>query len=296
MTRHPAEFWIKFLLSRREHTFDEVIRMCEMADLGSPKLEYLAVLDGEMRAELPVPFKGHDKRHRPSSLFLRQQGVYEAWHRDRWLKAALDLLGDTNVRPLLETFLLSPLKPAQIIKKVNKVTGADIDERTLDRFRHYFWNVGLLNSEEWGEFIQRRRVAHSEWLRLAITSRGPQGVQFLLWKTGTGPIRHADAGKIFTNLRNIAYMKALELEHEPASKDHSVAFSNYVKAAKAAQEEVTASASAMMDILDSFKAFKMRTMEGGKAQTVLELTDGGDSFSEAEDAASNEEKIRMEDY
>jgi len=296
VTRHPAEFWIKFLLSRREHAFDEIIRMCEMADLGTPTLEYIAALDIDIRSELPVPFKGHDRRHRASSLFLRQQGVYEAWHRDKWLKAALNLLGDTNVRPLLETFLLSPLKPSQIVRKVNQVTDASLDERTLDRFRHYFWNVSLLNSEEWGEFIQRRNVAHGEWLRLAITSRGPQGVQFLLWKTGTGPIRHADAGKIFTNLRNIAYMKALELEHQPASKDHSIAFSNYVKAAKASQEEVTSSASAMMDILDSFKAFKMRTLGDEKREAILELTEGGDTFSEAEDVAGSDEKIGMDDY
>lgn len=290
--RHPSEFWIRFLLSRRQHSFTEIAGLCEMAGLGGVTQEYLEQLQDELEAELPVPFKPRDRRHKASQACLRKQGIYEAWHRTRAMKDAIALLSDNQIRALVETFLLSPLKPHQIIVKVRQATGTELKEDTLDLFRRYYWNTTLLSMEEWTEFIHQRRVSHQEWLQLAVTARGPQGVQLLLWRTGTGALRHLDAGKIFTDLRNIAYVKAKELEFQPAGKDHSTALKNYVQAATSAQQEVTSSAAAMQDVLDSFQAFKMRTSEE-KVPSIMELEGG---FTEAEDVGGTDDKIKMDDY
>lgn len=270
--------------------------MCEMALLSGVEYDYLEYLRYQIEEDAPVPFRGHDLRHKASTTFLRRHGIFEAWHRNKCMRTAIDLLGDTKVRPLMETFILSPLKPEQAVRKISKAVDVGLDVKTYELFRHYFWNPELLGMEEWGEYIHRRRVAHQEWLRLAVTARGPQGVQLLLWKTGTGPVRHVDSGKMFTHLRNIAYMKALEMEHQPAGKDHSTAFRNYVQSAKMAQEEVTASAAAMMDVLDSFKAFQMSTSQE-RVPSILELTDGNSgTVSIPGDVSGEDEKIKMEDY
>lgn len=297
MNHHPAEFWIKFLLSRREHTYDEVAGMCEAIDLGglTTNTSYLAVLDEALRRDMPTPFRGYDKQHNASMVFLRRQGIFDGWHKSRYMRAAMDLLGNSTPRALLETFILAPVKPDQAVRKIEAVTGIQVDIRTYDLFRHFFWNPTLLNAEEWGDFIAIRRASHKEWLRLAVTAQGPQGVQLILWKTGAGSARHIEASKMFGHLRNIAYLKALELEHEPAGKDNSIAFRNYVESATKANVEATASAGAMADILDSFKAFKMKT-GGHAAQSMAQLTSGGETFSEAEDHEAAEDAIKMEDY
>ena len=293
---HPAEYWVKFLMSRREHTFTEIEGMCEMALLSGVKTEHMQYLRYRFEESAPVPFRGHDIRHRPSTTFLRQEGIYDAWHRGKPMRAAIDLLAESRVRALVETFILSPLKPEQAVAKIKKSTGHCLDVKTYELFRHYFWNPELLSGEEWGEYIARRRVAHQDWLRLARTSRGPKGVQLLLWKTGTGPIRHVDVGKMFAHMRNVAFMKVLEMEHEPAGKDHAAAFRNYVQSAKLAQEEVTASAAAMADVLDSFKAFKMATVDD-EVLSLAELTDGSKgTVSLPGDVIGADDKIKMEDY
>jgi len=291
--RHPSEFYLRFLLSRQQHSYDEITAMCELADVGAPAPEYLDQIDAVVMENRPVPFRGHDLRHVASQRYLRKLGIAEAWNKNRYMKEAIALLGNSQVRSLMETFILSPLKPSQAVGKIRKSIGYDLPEQVYDLFRHYFWNDLLLNMEEWAEFIPHRRVSHQEWLRLAVTARGPKGVQLLLWKTGTGPIRHADSGKIFKHLRNVAYMKALELEFEPATKDVSTAFKNFVQAAKMSQEEVNTSEAAMTDVLDSFQAFKMKTVVS-QVPSLLELTDG--SFSEAEDVTGSEDKINMDDY
>jgi len=294
---HPSEYWLKFLLSRKEHTFDEISTMCEMNGVGGVTSEDLMYLRSVLADDEPVPFRAHDQRHKQSMSYLRRHGIYEAWHRNKWMKDAIELLGDAKMRPLLETYILSPMRPDQAVRKLKTVTGRKIDVRTYDLFAHYFWRPDAMSVEEWGDFIHRRRVAHQEWLRLAVTSRGPEGVRLVLWKTGSGPVRHIDSAKIFTNLRNIAYLKALELEHLPAGKDHSIAFANYVKSAKVAQEEVSASAAAMTDVLDSFKAFQMSTVVD-EVPSIQQLTDGGKggTFSEAEDVTGDDDKIRMDEY
>jgi hypothetical protein len=270
MSEHPSLYWIKFLLSRCEHTFDEVKAMCEMANLGPVENSYLTTVRGQVMADMPVPFRGNNLAHRPSVVYVRRQGIYDAWVRTPSMKEAIELLGEPRRRALVETFILSPLTPEQAVTRINREVNHGVSLEAYQLFQHYFWNSSLLNGKEWGEFIRRRRVAHQDWLQLAVKAQGPSGVHLLLWKTGVGTARHIDANKLFTHLRDIAYFKALELEHEPASKDHSTAFRNYVLSAKMAQEEATASATAMTDVLDSFRAFQLQT-RSHQATTVDSL-------------------------
>lgn len=286
MNEHPARYWITFLISRCEHSFDEIKAMCQMVQLGAVTNPYLTRIRDELYASMPVPFKGTNLAHRPSAVFVRKHQIYEAWARTDPMKEAIDLLSEPKRRALVETFILSPLKPSQAVVRINREFDKTLTEDAYRLFQHYFWNSHLLNGEEWGDYIRKRRVAHEEWLQLAVKAQGASGVQLLLWKTGVGAARHIDANKLFTHLRNIAYFKALELEHEPASKDHSTAFRNYVQSAKMAQEEATASATAMTDILDSFRAFRLSTKEH-EIQTVDAL---GGTISSPDEAPSAEAK------
>jgi hypothetical protein len=292
ISRHPAENFIKFLLSRCLHTYAEIKGMCELRNLGNINLDYLRYLDIELRRDRPVPFRGHDPTHRASVAYLRRHDIAEAWHPTTWMRGATDLLGNAVLRSYLETYILAPMKREQSLKKIESITGVKIPTRTFDLFRHYYWNPSNLTAAEWGEFNEKRDVVHREWLQLAVTAKGAEGVRLLLWKTGTASsLRHIDGGKMFTHLRNIAYFKALEIEHAPAGLRHSETFRNYVQSAKMAQEEVASSAAAMTDVLDSFKSFHMQTDDS----QIPKLSDIGD-FSDSVDNIVAEEKIGMDDY
>jgi hypothetical protein len=293
---HPAQYWIRFLLSRREHSFTEIEGMCQMVNLGGFDPEELRQVRQELMEDMPLPFRGSSKGHAPSMRFLKRQGIYEAWHRDRHMHHAVELLGASRVRSYLETLLLSPLKPQQAVIQIERTTGTEISVETYKLFGHYFWNSTALSATDWGEYLQRREVSHNDWLKLAVKARGPQGVQLLLWKTGMAGARHLDTGKMFKNLRNIAYFKALALEHTSPSVDDSIAFKNYTQSAKIAQEEVAASAAAVTDVLDSFRAFQMETVDTD-TKTIEQLTDGGvGTLSEAAAVMSVEDKVDLEEY
>jgi len=155
-------------------------------------------------------------------------------------------------------------------------------------FKYYFWNSSLMSTADLGEYVKSRDVGHREWLKLAVNARGPEGTRLLLWKSGVGALKNLDRAKIFTDFRNIAYMKAKELESSPASAEDSKALLNYTRVAKVAQDEVNNSADAVNDILDGFNAFKMRR-KNLEAESVKQLT-GGD-YTSAEDITSVRDEI-----
>lgn len=287
--QHPSQFFLKYLLSSGNHSFDEISGIMEMYSLGGVRKGYLAALEAELNADKPIPFRPRSISNRTSQKWLRKHGIFKAWHRDQAQECAMAVLANPRVMSLVETFILSPVPTAQAVAKiVEKEPAFPLTDVGYERFKHYFWNPKLLNSAEWGEFINRRDVAHSHWLRLAVNARGPEGVQLLLWKSGVGALKNLDRAKIFTDFRNIAYMKAKELESSPASVDDSKALLNYARVARSAQEEVNNSSDAVNDILEGFNAFRMRRKRV-ESPSVKQLTGG--NFTPAQDIIAVEDKI-----
>lgn len=287
--QHPAQYWIKYLLSSGNHTFDQIAGIMEMYDIGAVSRSYLSMLDAELTESKPIPFRPRTKSHKQSQAFLRKHGIYKAWHRDADMDVALDIICAPRIRSLVEMFILSPVSPSQAVAKIqSKEPAYHITVGSYDRFRHYFWNDKLLSGAEWGEFIQMRDRAHNDWLRLAVNAKGPEGTQLLLWKAGVGALKNIDRAKIFTDFRNIAYMKAKELESQPASVDDSKAILNYARVARSAQEEINNSSDAVNDILEGFNAFRMKR-KPLDAPSVKQLTGG--NYTTAESIVEIEDKI-----
>ena len=287
--RHPAQYWIKYLLSKDVHTYEQIRGIMEMFSLGAVTSELLDQLEDSLAADKPSPFRPRTKSHKPSQSYLRRHGIYKAWHRDSAMNLALDIMSDQPSRSLVEVFILSPVPAEQAVAKINdQISSLSITVEAYERFRHYFWNNQLLSAAEWGDYVQSRNDSHKDWLKLAVNAKGPQGVQLLLWKTGAGAIKNVDRARVFTDFRNIAYMKAKELEHCKASAEDSKALLNYARVAKTAQEEVNNSSDAVRDVLESFNTFRMRR-SGLQAPSLKQLT-GGD-YTTAEDVAALEDKI-----
>ena len=291
---HPARYWISYLITKR-HALGEIPGLCELINLGGVDPWYINGLSQEIDSRRPRPFRGFDKRHAASVAFLRSEKLFDAWHQDDDMRDAIDALGHARVRPLLETFLLSSMKPRQVATAINRAEDVGISEKTVSLYRHYFWNRSLLSPAEWGKFVAARDVAHDEWLRLAVTAQGPEGVRLLLWRTGAGPLRHMDAASAFGKLRDIAVMKAFELEFQDAGKDHSTALKNYVQAAKMSQEEVAVASGGALDVLDSFKAFRME-LDARPTVTIKQITGEGGSLSQSTSAIVEDDSIDIDEY
>ncbi len=258
----------------------------EVNDLGGLTLEELESIRDEM--EFPVPYRPHVPTHGTSQRFLRREGVYDAWRNGPDMKLAKRVLESNAIRQAVETFILSPVKPEQAVRKIQQKLDFYLTVRAYELYKHYFWNRDLLTGLEWGDFIQTRNAANRQLLQLANESRGATGAQLLLWKMGMGGLRQMEANRGFTNARNVSFMMLEQISMREPSKYHSEMWLNYLKAAKMAQEAVDASSSAVQDVVESFNAFRMRHEETN-APSIKELTGG--NFSPAESADGGEDEM-----
>lgn len=285
----PAKFWIKFLLSRGKHDPESIEAMMTAIQLGGIDADYIRYLDQMM--DPPDNFRPSDLSHRASQKFLRKEGIYEAWHRPAAFQEAHALIGAGELRALVETFILSPLRPHQAIKKIKYKTGVAISEKAYRLFEHYWWNRNLMSGAEWGDYVMRREVAHQEWLHLAVNATGASGAQMLMWKTGSMARIHIESGRIFKDMRDVAYMCFMQRAHGFPSEEHSKTLLNYARTASLAQQQLDASSNAMVDIVEHFNQFRMKR-ERVQTPSIQQLTGG--NFSSAEDLSSDKEKL--EDY
>lgn len=285
MLPHPAKFWIKYYLSKRLHNYETIQGLMVGHGLGGVEHEDLLSIDQAL--VFPQDFRPTELSHRASQLFLRREGIYHAWHRDPAMDAAIRILGTNRLRQLVETLILSILKPEQAVRKLGQVTGRALPEEVYLRYRHFFWNPTDMSGMDWGRFIQARNAAHKEWLQLAVDARGPGGVQLLLWKTGMSGMRNVEAGRIFADLRNIAYMSALQIAMQAPSVDHAKMLSLYTRSAKTSQDVLSTSAAGVKDIVESFQSFQLRLKEEPPIQ-MQQLTGGNLSLADDSDGSDDE--------
>jgi len=283
---HPAKYWAKFYITRRQHSYEQICNMLRLFGLSGYTADDLETL--ELSMEFPEDFRPKDLRHRDSVLFLRQEGVYEAWHRNAHMAQALQVLEHSRVRHTLEALILSPLTVAQVVRKVHQKTGFSLTHRACELFEHYFWNKRLLSGVEWGKFIRTRDDDSREWLSLAVNAKDAAGVQTLFWKMGLGSMHQLEAYKIFSDFRNMAYGCAKQIEMDTPGREHAAALLGYARVAKIGQEGVESTADAVHDVVESFNAFRLQQREIN-TPSVDQLTNG--NFSEAETASDEGEDI-----
>lgn len=286
--RSPAKYWIKFLISRGKHSAEAIEAMLTAIDLGGELEDYIRFLESTM--DIPENFQPNNLRHRSSQMFLRREGIYEAWHESASFNEARSILSQGELRALVETYILSPLRPDQAVRKIKHKTGVSISKRAYELFEHYWWNRSLLSGAEWGAFVLERDVAHREWLQLAVEATGSSGAQMILWKTGSMAKPHMEAHKIFKDMRDISYLCFMQSAQRRPSFKHSTMLMNYARTAALAQQQLDASSKAVVDIVEHFNQFTMKR-EKVETPSVQQLTKG--NYSGAEDL-SNESKL--DDY
>jgi len=281
---HPATYWAKFYLSRRTHSPEQIQGLLQVNDLGGLSVEEIEAINDEM--VYPIPYRPHVPTHGASQRFLRKEGVYDAWRDGPDMRQAKQVLESNALRQAVETFILSPVKPEQAVRKIQQKLESYISVRAYDLYRHYFWNSDLLTGLEWGDFIQTRDAANRQLLQLAVDSRGANGAQLLLWKMGMGGLRQMEANRGFTDARNISFMMIQQIAMLEPSRHHSEMWLNYIRAAKMCQEAVDASGSAVQDVVESFNSFRLRHEESN-TPSIKELTGG--NYSPAENAEDGED-------
>lgn len=156
MIRHsPAENYFRYLVAH-PRTFDnqyikDIAAELNLDYLGDWYIQWL-----RDRIIPPKPFCPDDETHRASYRFLQHEGLLNAFFPDRGYREALRILSRPRWRELTETMILAGAPEDVIVHALRVRMKASVSDIGIRRFRHYFWNVDLLDSMEMRALLDLR--------------------------------------------------------------------------------------------------------------------------------------------
>jgi len=153
--RSPSEYYIKFLLAHPDQ-YDEahVKRICELHNLEYLGEWYLQQLRSQL--QLPKPFHPTDQLHLTSQRFIRKEMIQRAFLPNDAMKIALSILEKATTRELVEVMILSGAPHQAIVFGLNARLHFVATVEAIDLYRHYFWDVDLLDTTELRAFLEMR--------------------------------------------------------------------------------------------------------------------------------------------
>lgn len=253
--RSPSEFFIKFLLSQREHDPSQVMRILEDFGLEGFSTAYIKKLHLSMEP-FPDPWESTVKEG-PTGSFLKKHGIRDLWFPHKHVQEAYQILAAPHLRADAQQLLLSPLRVEEIVKRLNTHHSIQLTVEGVEAFRHYFWNKSLLSMSEWVEFLEERPMAAENITLLRVS---PDVAQSLVpWIAGmAGPPASLNTGTVARRLRDVAFLKVLEIERQPATLAHSKMMKNYSDVIRGMEAEMRQSEVALRDVLKAFEKFRLR--------------------------------------
>lgn len=158
--RSPSEYYIKYLVVHPDGYDNERIRsICSKLDIEILGAWYLDQLRAEARP--PTPFLPQDPGHQPSQKFIQRECLRSIFAPDESMLKAQQILEKPRLRELVEVMTLSGAPSEAIAKALAMRIRYRCDPSTITLYRHYFWDIDLLDSYEMRAFLALRleRVA-----------------------------------------------------------------------------------------------------------------------------------------
>lgn len=249
--RHPAEFFIKFLVVRHQDWPNaQVLKHAQDWGFLSFDDNYLPFLKQEM-PPLPSDFDPVDVTHRPSQKLLRTLGIWEMFRGTPAMQEAWDILSRPDQRLVVEQMILSGLDLRVTAHRVNKKHGWFLTEDGLRMFRHYFWNPKLLTFDEWGRHLYGRSALYERHMALL---QGDPRIALYHLRIDQG----IESKAMIQRAQEIAYFTLEEVNSKPGTAADKVkAIAVLTKAVVECHEALSTSDMALKDVLKQFERFRI---------------------------------------
>jgi hypothetical protein len=287
VVRSPSEFYIRFLISReeelpedpeelRDFNTDEIRRALDGLGLDGLSPSYIREVARTMIPR-PDPYVPDNAQHVSTKKYLREHKIYDMWHPTPGVREALLILADSYLREKLEPLLLSSMTHTSIARKLRKYTSIALTAEGISAFGHYFWNRRLLTQQQWMEYL--RGISYNNPYIQGLLTPTDMVHRHLPWVVGvTGPRQDFNSAEAAARIGQIAFKHALELEHQRATMETTMALKNCMLTIEKADVIMRRSDVALRDVLKQFQKFRMK-LDDAKIIDVKELTDGNFSKS-----------------
>lgn len=289
--RSPCEHFIKFLISQREHEPNVILRLLEDFGLDGLTSSYIKRLQTNMEP-FPDPWEPQRPGDTPTRVFLKKHGIRDLWYPNTAVKEAYTILANAQLRADVQQLLLSPLRVEEVVRRLNERHKIKLTVEGLEAFGHYFWKKSLLSMGEWVEYLEGRPDAYTTVT--AMIASPDKAEMMVPWVTGlAGPPPNLNTGTVARRVRDVAFMKILEVERNPATLAHSKMMKNYMDVIRAAESEMRQSDVALKDVLQAFEKFRLRK----DATTVPSIEEvAGPNYSNSGEGTDEAEVLAEDHY
>lgn len=244
ITKHPCQNFIKYLIVANQNVQD-VLRSFDLPDMPLGYFDYIRTTVPPN----PPEFDPHNRYHKPSVKHLKDIGIYNLFHPDKYTTEAKGFLTDYELRPLVQDFLLARMKPIEVAKKANSKLSTLITEEAVDRYRHYFWNVNLLRIEDWAKVFAVPSERHK------ITSIVRNGAGYAAHKHGF--VEKIEAKEALREALGIIYFDMQDWRHKPVSSEKTKSLSIIAHDIAMIDDRLSSMDITMKETLKQFQDFKM---------------------------------------
>lgn len=240
--RHPAEYWLKYMLMFSDLSNAQISETAEMYGMVSPTADYLNALRGTLMETRPTPFR---MDFAPSRNWVRRQRILSMARGDEHAANAREILGNTKCRRVLETLLLANMGVEEASNFVLEITGVSVHKKTVDMYRHYFWNRDLLSTKEWLDYLEDYEDGKM------LSSCYSQGGEYALWKLGHRV--QLPKEEVLNSVFHESAMRFFETSQFDNTRDTAMTAKLWAESLFKANEELEKSGDAVKQVLDNLK-------------------------------------------
>ncbi len=252
------------------------------------------------RMKFPVGFEALKPPYNPQTVkFLQDWGVIDMWIGDDFMTSASDLLYEPGIRRTLEAFLLSPLSPYAISRRLQQRYGLPetiVNARVVKTYGHYFWDYGALNLAEWRQLCNNWVKGSTDDYQAALLAPRTDAGAALSLAVIDRSLDSLDSTVMYATMRDMGFRMFLEssLLQKPGISRTQSAFLAF-QMVKGADEELVKHRGASAELLDELKRIEtvhdrtklttvrdLPALESGKAvvDAVVEDKENSDERSE----------------
>jgi hypothetical protein len=287
--KHPAEFFIKYLIIREPNATDGRLTQELQGHGFLPPADdhYYAILHQEIDPP-PAGFNPLDRTHRASMQYLRNEAVYELFYPDQAMADAMEVLSDQYKRRAVEQVILSRLDFKIVAQKLNKKYNWFLTADILHFYQHYFWNVDLLSFDHWGRYLFSRSAMYENYMGLLMADQKLAYFHLRLEQT-------LESKAIIKRAQEIAYFALEEVNQIPGVKPDKIkAIGVLNKAVTDCHNALNTSDMAMGGVLKQLERFRVVPSELPARSIHLLAPKGNYTGSGADDEEAIKARIERE--
>lgn len=261
MKRYPNLYYVKHLILA-ELNVNEWNTKFEL-----PVWEEADIKELKESLKLPASFRYNDKKHVPSTTYLKEQGIYNLFFPDTPTLEALSLINTLEIRSALEKLILSGEEPQKIAKALNSKFETKLAGTAIERYRHYFWNPKVMKIADWERIYTDKRSERREAIN--IIKNGPDYTRHLL-----GFIQSIQIKESLKELVTVLHFDMQELKFQRANGEKTKALATIATTLIKIDEKLSTND---ISLKEEFKTFERIQVEHTQAdiKSIQELAPAG---------------------